>query len=494
MLRIKFKLIILATVLLNYTVIGQVGICGTSVQTQNDLLSERYSPYTNRNAITYVPIRFSVIRSDDGTGGPSISNILDQVSSINRDFSATNIQFYLADGGNFNFINNSLVTNDPPSFNSFLVGQKSNIAVNIYVTKFARNPGTAGGIILGYYTGGGDYIVAIDTEVTKNTAIVSHEIGHYFSLAHTFLGWENDPYDETKHGNPVTVTSVGGVTVETVNKSNCSFAADQICDTPPDYNFGFGANGCTFTKIVRDRNGDTIVTQRNNQMSYFIGCASYVFSKGQTDRMNSNLFSSSRFSLRKNYTPALTPITDNLVVNFPKTNTTVQSFNNVSFDWENVNNAQYYLFTYSDGRTTTSLVTTVSEVVIKDLKPNGTYFYTIRPFSEGFTNTKSTTTLFRTGNIMTSTKDVNQKNSIEIYPNPVSDKLGGVTIQLTLENSNNVQLFVIDATGRQIFNTQHRVQSGNNLINLTTSNLTKGVYFVKIVGNEIDFQRKFVVL
>lgn len=490
----NFLLACFLILFLNTQLKAQHGVCGTSVETQRELLSHRYAPFTSRSNITYAPLRFTIVRNDDGTGGPTISQILDQFTTINADFKATNLQFYLADGPNFNSINNSVVTNDPPASNAFLIGQKSNSAINVYVTKFGRNSGGSGGTVLGYFTPSGDYIVVLDTEISKNSNTVSHEIGHYFSLSHTFLGWENDPYNEAKHGNPVMQNTAGGVTVETVNRSNCSFSADQICDTPPDYNFGFTASSCSFGRIVRDRNGDTIRTQVNNQMSYFNNCASYVFTQAQSNRMNSSLFSPSRFSLRKNYTPVNQPITDNLVINFPRANTTVPSFNNVAFDWENVPNAQYYLFTYTDGRNPVTLVTTSSGLILRDLKPSATYFYTIRPFSEGFTDTRSVTTLFRTGSMSTSVQDLDQKNKLEIFPNPIANKLQGLTIQLRFEASKDVQLQIVDATGRRISNSSHKVQSGNDTINFSTNSLSKGIYFLRIVGDQIDLHKKFVVL
>lgn len=492
--RRNYYLLSFILLITNFQLFSQYGECGTTVETQNALLAQRFSPFKSRNAVTYIPLRFSIIRNDDGNGGPTISNILDQMTVLNNDFKGANIQFYFADGPNFNFINNTKATNDPGSSNSLLLSQKNNQAVNVFISKYGRSSNLPGGTILGYYTPNGDYVVVIDSEISKRSNTLSHEIGHYFSLSHTFLGWENDPYDEAKHGNPVTLATIDGQNIETVNKSNCSYSADQICDTPPDYNFGYTASGCVFNRIVKDRNGDTIRTQINNQMSYFNNCSNYIFTQGQNDRMNSSLFSPSRFSINKNYSPNIQPITGNLLINFPKANTTVQSFNNVSFDWDNIPNAQYYLFTYSDGRNTVSLVTTNTELVLKDLKANATYFYTIRPFSEGYTDTKSVTTLFKTGNVMTAVQDLDQKNTLEIYPNPIRNKLQGINISLVSNKSNDIQLQIVDATGRQISNSRHKIQSGNNTINLSTTSLSKGIYFARIIGDQMDLQKKFVVL
>lgn len=96
----------------------------------------------------------------------------------------------------------------------------------------------------------------------------SHELGHYFSLEHTFAG--------------------SGT--ELADGSNCATAGDGICDTPADpyvhpspmANY---VNGCYFIYMGQDANGDYYDPIVGNIMSYYpkeCGCG---FTHGQLKKM-----------------------------------------------------------------------------------------------------------------------------------------------------------------------------------------------------------------
>ena len=76
----------------------------------------------------------------------------------------------------------------------------------------------------------------------------AHEFGHYYGLLHTH---------ETSFG------------VERVDGSNCSYAGDQICDTPADPLLGPGhMRGCDYIGSLRDPNGDLYAPDPSFIMSY----------------------------------------------------------------------------------------------------------------------------------------------------------------------------------------------------------------------------------
>lgn len=90
--------------------------------------------------------------------------------------------------------------------------------------------------------------------------IVSHEVGHWLGLYHTF-----------QYGCAGT------------DSSNCSSLGDLVCDTPPAANPNFGCNNvinsCTETPVDRPD-----LTQ--NYMDYTPDNCRVMFSKGQADRMH----------------------------------------------------------------------------------------------------------------------------------------------------------------------------------------------------------------
>ena len=74
--------------------------------------------------------------------------------------------------------------------------------------------------------------------------------------------------------------------------------------------------------------------------------------------------------------------------------------------------------------------------------------------------------------------DVVTKNSIKVYPNPATN-MANVAFNLT--NSTNVQISVLDATGRLVsMVANENMTPGNHQVQISTANLTPGLYNVKI--------------
>lgn len=98
---------------------------------------------------------------------------------------------------------------------------------------------------------------------------LTHELGHYFGLFHTFEAAANG--------------------AESVDGSNCSTAGDLICDTPADPN-GTGSvhpTNCDLTPPIKDSNGDYFTPNSCNFMSYYNNTCGNgnSFSTGQYNRM-----------------------------------------------------------------------------------------------------------------------------------------------------------------------------------------------------------------
>lgn len=88
-----------------------------------------------------------------------------------------------------------------------------------------------------------------------NAKVIAHELGHFFSLAHTFEG----------NG------------IELVNGANCTTAGDQVCDTPADPfvpgdsmdQYIDRQNMCRFISQKVDANGEFYRPDVGNIMSYY---------------------------------------------------------------------------------------------------------------------------------------------------------------------------------------------------------------------------------
>jgi len=76
-------------------------------------------------------------------------------------------------------------------------------------------------------------------------------------------------------------------------------------------------------------------------------------------------------------------------------------------------------------------------------------------------------------------------NLLSIYPNPASDFM---TISLVAESSDATTIYVINALGETVL-TEQATSSNTTLI---TSNLTSGIYFIKVESKNASAIKKFI--
>lgn len=228
-------------------------------------LLEKFERGRGNDSTVYVPIQFHIVNKSDGTGGESNQDILDNLCRLNQDYAGINVEFYLA--GPTRVINQDLLyTNsfDNGMANYFMGLYRVPGVVNIFVGNQIVNS-QSGGTTLGYYTSGLDIIYAIQGSVRGSGTTLTHELGHFFGLPHTFFGWENSQYGgvmANTTGRTPTIT-LSGPRVEYIARSggleNCQIAADGFCDTDANYLFGFFGgtynNGCTYAATAMDPRG-----------------------------------------------------------------------------------------------------------------------------------------------------------------------------------------------------------------------------------------------
>ncbi len=233
---------------------------------KDELMLRLNNSRSRSNNIVYVPIQFHIVNKNDGTGGEKVQDVLDNLCKINDDFAFLDIQFYLA--GPINFIDLDLLyTNDFNGMaNYFMEMYKRPTGINIFIGDEILSSG--GGTILGYFSPGLDAIYAIRSSVHGNSLTLTHELGHFLSLPHTFSGWEQMDYAAiTANANGCTPSVLpNGDLVENIDRTagldNCEAAGDGFCDTEPNYLFGFyraaynkGPDFCEHASAAIDPNG-----------------------------------------------------------------------------------------------------------------------------------------------------------------------------------------------------------------------------------------------
>jgi hypothetical protein len=467
--------------------------CGTSYQTQEEMKPQPTS-LKPRNSVTYVPVRIHLVGDNEGNGIPSPSRLLDQMTRLNRDFEGTGIQFYMSGSNFFNTINDVNVYEEPNLNVQDILRYKSPNAMNVFVTKNTY-PTDNGGSILGYYTGlGTDHIVMLNSQLSSSNNTLSHEVGHFFNLRHTFFGWEQEPYNAVTHGNPLTIRLApkSNAAIELMDKSNCSTAADQLCDTPPDYNFGFTANGCNFNQQIKDINNELIVTQKENQMSYFNNCSKYVFTSNQITRMSNSLMSTSRSYIRLNYTPNTAAITG--TPSFVNLQALIPTYNNVLIQWTPVENATNFVVEITDGRSTRTSIQNGTSLRATDLEANKTYIVRVRPFNEYFTDTKILIGTFKTGNVLSSVNnDELDMLKVDLIGNPVFKGSQDILFNINSTMNFDAAIKVFDVQGKMIHIETKRIENGTFLHRIPATQLSTGLHILSIESEYGRIVKKIMI-
>jgi hypothetical protein len=168
------------------------------------------------------------------------------IETANRMFEPICISFELCDTDTvFNYNFNIIVPEEEMTeLSTEYVAQKR---INLYLlTDTLVGPTTAGICAgnVGSLNNGNIFL--------KSLGSLTHELGHFFGLLHTFEG----------NGE------------ELVDGSNCETAGDGICDTPadpynPDHKVDEYVKDCIFYKDIKDANGDYYQPQVGNIMSYY---------------------------------------------------------------------------------------------------------------------------------------------------------------------------------------------------------------------------------
>jgi len=479
--------------------------CGT---VSNELSIERVKENKKRAASSdfrmetiYLPIKFHRVGTNDGSDQIKISSILDQMCRLTREYKKYDIVPYIYEG--FNDVFNTGIYLNPLANNSQMISRKDGNAVDIFVTENADvGSEGGGGLTLGYYVTPGvsenDYIVLRKKELIDSTGTIEHELGHYLSLLHTFNGWETVPFDLNIHGNPVSISSVGGVPVELVDRnSNCENAGDLLCDTETDHNFNFLGQGspaitagCNMIVELRDKEDNLIEPPFNNTMSYY-SCTDGIFSEGQIELMNADYNSPFRNHIRNSYIPNLNEITEAPTLLTPSSDAEI--YNSVQFNWTAVEHADFYVLEITSSSEAFSYITTQPNKLVTDLSPDKNYFWQVSPFNETSTCIRSSNKVVSTGNVFSSVESLNDVAQIMIYPNPVDL---GASLQISIDSKEafNADISILGLDGKEVLvQNNKKINTNNNILEIPTENIASGMYFLQIRSQRGVFSKQIVI-
>ncbi len=486
------------------------GICGNvpTEQELNSLLASKLlvdkSQVSQTEEIHYVPVKFHLIADNDGNGRGKEVDCLQQLAVLNQDYANTNLRFYIKDGEFEHYNSDNIFTKakDNTLAQNQMTAHRDLHAVDVFVVDKIGSGAGGIGTILGFYKPPflpdhpNDWIIILKSEVRSETNTLSHELGHFFSLAHTFSGWEGNPFQPSSAGWPTAPgQSPGGPFTERQNGTNCNDAADRVCDTPPDYNFGLVWNSCDYTGGAKDPQGTIVDPMENNQMSYFSNCYPYIFTQGQIDLIHADYSKSTRDYLKSNHVPNMTSPTEKAVLVYPEDQATNVGNVGVTLQWKAVPGAEYYVvelsrtFTFSLENQT--FVTQGTSFELPTLEENKSYFWKITPFTEGGTDVKALTSSYRKfKSSPLAISKIEEINAWDVTPNPTNSD---VKIAIRMDKPVSLTAQLIATNGQVLQSEQFHTVAGEQVLRMPQMTLSNGTYFLRLTSKNGVETRRVVV-
>ncbi len=460
--------------------------CGTQgIDEEWEAYIREHQELILRNACeVYVPLTVHVLGDDNGSGYLSLPSIFGSLETLNKDFESTGIRFFL--GGPLNYINNASWYNH----SSFNVGSQMMLANNVENTINCYIVDNAAGAC-GYRAFTGDAIALAKSCTNINDHTWAHEVGHWLSLPHTFFGWEGTDYDDESP----TPTTINNRPVEKVDGSNCTSAADRICDTPVDYlSFRWGCNDKNeYPDSLSDPNGVRFAVDGSLFMSYAFDNCQSRFSEGQSEEMCTYLqnwvpevvsHEEPESAIESSQTKLIYPINSEVVENA------------VVLQWEEEGNASFYVVEISIFPN--AAIPSLRQIVygtsldVFGLKSNKKYYWRVRSMNNySFDyNMVSDIENFLTGEL-SSTEEFYAEN-LTVFPNPVAqDEV--LNVRLSSQISEEIEIRLTNMEGKAFYKKNFFIGSGSNQLELKTSFLPSGIYILQGQGDLHNFQKKIVV-
>jgi hypothetical protein len=81
--------------------------------------------------------------------------------------------------------------------------------------------------------------------------------------------------------------------------------------------------------------------------------------------------------------------------------------------------------------------------------------------------------------------------AVAVYPNPADDQ---VSVVLNLSKNSDVEIAIKDVTGKTVLNRRNKLNHGENKLQLETTHLHSGLYFVQIRSNGVLISTKKIVI
>lgn len=441
------------------------------------------------NEILYLPVAVHIVSTNEGKKSIQEGQILDAFCTLNDHFRQANIQFVLQQP--FRYIQNTGYYDHTSAqvAAEMMLSNRVSGAVNTY---FVYNAADACGYTLREQTGVAVGI-ALSAECTGlNTSSWAHEMGHVFSLPHTFHGWENYTHNYNLPA-PLTIQSFQ---VEKLDRTNCRTAGDGFCDTPPDYLNGrwFCTENAVSQITQRDPNGVLFQSDGSLLMAYAADPCANRFSIEQRAAMRAFILQKMPgLVVRGLSIPTSTRGEINLL--HPNTGSLLSGQDPPTLLWASVSGADAYLLEIAPipSFSITSFTTVTQDTFFKPTLPAGrAYFWRIRPFNKFNTCAYYSKTSSFTTTSITPTNELTLVKELKVFPNPTVGQYA-LNLELISTNYTTLTLTLSDALGQKVRAQPWEIIPGLNTTQLPIQHLPPGSYFLHILAGNENTVRKVII-
>lgn len=439
----------------------------------------------------YIPVVVHLVGNSNRQGFAQPQGILSMLCRLNNDFANQNLQFYIKDS--IRYVIDDTIFAD--AYDSIAVDRmialKDTTALNIFTNS------SAGGGVAGYYSRRGDYVFMLNSYANGGSTTITHEVGHFFTLPHTFFGWENIDARQL-YGNSPAPDSIGSSwrrrEVEYVARTgplaNCYSSGDGFCDTDADYISG--REQCPMPGQALDPSGVAITPNTRLYMSYFYDACVDSFSTEQKTAIMSSV-------VNRNWLFFPAPITTNLswsniapvqpldAAILPK-----NGVDSIRLEWntQGVGPATAWVIQVERMLFGSPIATLALQIVhgqnhfdlpTASLLSGATYRWSVMPFSNayhcaGFSPFSQFSIETASGlNIAEAPVVID----LALRPNPIQGATASIFFNISEPMMTSLRLYSID--GRLILNEPLQYsESGEHTRYLNLSQLTSGVYHLQL--------------
>lgn len=433
----------------------------------------------------WIPVQIHLVGTDGGSGFYNLSSVYRDFCELQKQFLHTNIRLYLTEEISYIYSSQLYYHTE---FNEGLevTAQYNNPnAINSYVTESA-----AGACGYAAFLGSNTVVLAINC-IGAGSSTWAHEIGHSLSLPHNFSNNSLETSDNFQVPAPDNFERVDG--------SNCSTAGDGFCDTPPDYlGFRWNCNNDDLSARVQlDPDSVAFRSEGKYFMSYANDGCMGIFSDEQTAAMRAFIREEKPEYLQGN--PNYLPIeAEDIGVSIPEDGGTIEYDNGYALIWEELENVEEYIVEVS--RFPSFSAIEFRGNVKRNFFPlkgnviNGlTYYWRVRPSNRAhLCHNYYPTRTFTVQNTTTSASYLSHTSAMQIYPNPVQQNQS-IVLDFDATARQDLQLQIIDILGKKHFNQGITSYLGGNQFEISTENLSPGLFYIIVQNDTETWQNKIII-